>query len=487
MIGALIIVPALAGALCFGMRNNRARRALLVAAAAAHAALAAAAWRGSPAPTLYDWLALDDLGRLFLGITSLLFLVAAVYAVGYLAREKGRAAGDRGEDFLFRNIPEAVFTGCLLLFLSAMTLVITSRHLGLLWAGVEATTLASAPLIHFHRHRRSLEATWKYLVLCSLGIAVALLGSFFLSVALRETSSSSSLVLDDLLRRAPAADVPWLRAAFICLLVGYGTKMGLAPLHSWLPDAHSEAPSVVSALLSGALLNCAFLAILRVLQVCLAAGQGEFARDLLLGFGLFSMATAAVFLVRQPDFKRLLAYSSVEHMGLLAVGVGLGGLGNYGALLHAVSHSLTKGMLFLVAGNILAAYQTKAAGGVRGLLRGLPASGILWTAGLFAIAGSPPFGTFLSEFTLVRAALEQGRPVVAGAMLLLLAVIFAGMSRTMLAMSHGEAATKHPAESFLAVAPPAVLAALALLLGLFIPPPLETTLRLAARALGVPL
>jgi len=486
VIGALIIVPALAGALCFGLRNNRARRALLVAAAVAHAALAAAAWRGSPEPTLYDWLALDDLGRLFLGITSLLFLVAAVYAVGYLAREKDRAAGDRGEDFLFRNIPEAVFTGCLLLFLSAMTLVITSRHLGLLWAGVEATTLASAPLIHFHRHRRSLEATWKYLVLCSLGIAVALLGSFFLSVALRETSSSSSLVLDDLLRRAPAADVPWLRAAFICLLVGYGTKMGLAPLHSWLPDAHSEAPSVVSALLSGALLNCAFLAILRVLQVCLAAGQGEFAREMLLWFGLFSMATAAVFLVRQPDYKRLLAYSSVEHMGILAVGVGLGGLGNYGALLHAVSHSLTKGMLFLVAGNILTAYQTKAAGGVRGLLRGLPASGILWTAGLFAIAGSPPFGTFLSEFTLVRAALEQGRPLVAGAMLLLLAVIFAGMSRTMLAMAHGEAATKHPAEPFLAVAPPAVLAMLALLLGLFIPPPLETTLRLAARALGVP-
>ena len=484
MIGALILVPALAGALCFALRSALARRALLGGAAAVHAARTYAAGRGLPEPTLYDWLALDDLGRLFLGITSLLFLVTAVYAVGYLARERDKAHRDFGEDFLFTNIPEAVFTGCLLLFLAAMTLVVTSRHFGLLWAGVEATTLASAPLILYHRHHRSLEATWKYLVLCSVGIAVALLGSFFLSVALRETAGSSSLVLDDLVRRAPDASAPWLRAAFICLLVGYGTKMGLAPLHSWLPDAHSEAPSVVSALLSGALLNCAFLAILRALQVCVAAGQGEFARGLLLGFGLLSMGLAAIFLVRQSDYKRLLAYSSVEHMGILAIGVGLGGLGDYGALLHAVCHALTKGMLFLVAGNILAASNTKTAGEVRGLLRGLPVSGLLWTAGFLAIAGSPPFGTFLSEFTIIRAALAQGRPRVAAAMLLLLAVIFAGMSRTMLAMAQGESTTTHPAEPRLAVAPPLVLAALVLLLGLYIPAPLEATLRLAARALG---
>ena len=198
---------------------------------------------------------------------------------------------------------------------------------------------------------------------------------------------------------------PWLKAAFIFLLVGYGTKMGLAPLHTWLPDAHSEAPSVVSALLSGALLNCAFLAILRV-HTGLRGGRAwaRSRRELLRLFGLFSMAVAAVFILGQTDYKRMLAYSSVEHMGILALGVGLGGAGSFGALLHAVNHSLAKAMLFLLAGNILAAYRTKATAEVRGMARVLPVTGALWIAGFLAITGSPPFGPFVS-----RAGDPQGR------------------------------------------------------------------------------
>jgi hydrogenase-4 component F len=369
-----------------------------------------------------------------------------------------------------------------------MTLVTVSQAFGLLWVGVEATTLASAPLIYFHRHHRSLEATWKYLLVCSVGIALALLGNFFLAVAASgHDGTSVSLAVPDLVREASTLDVPWLKAAFLLFLVGYGTKMGLAPLHTWLPDAHSEAPSVVSALLSGALLNCALLGIVRAQQVCAAAGQAAFGRELLVGFGLVSMAVAAVFVVGQSDYKRMLAYSSVEHMGILTLGLGLGGAGVFGGMLHAVNHSLTKAALFLVAGNILAEYRTKSTSEVRGILRVLPGSGMLWIAGLFAITGSPPFGCFLSELTILKAAFDDGRDVVAIAYLALLAVIFVGMATAVLGMAQGPAPAAHAGarrERLLAVAPAGVLAALVLLLGVYVPPVVRSAVEEAARALG---
>jgi hydrogenase-4 component F len=429
------------------------------------------------------------LGQLFLSVTSVLFVTAALYAVGYLRRERRAAHRDFEEGLLFTNAPEATFTACLLFFLAAMTLVTVSQALGLLWVAIEATTLASAPLIYFHRHHRSLEATWKYLLICSVGIALALLGNFFLAVAASDHGGARvPLVLDDLIRSASFLHVAWLKAALLLFLVGYGTKMGLAPLHTWLPDAHSEAPSVVSALLSGALLNCAFLGILRVQQVCAAAGHARFGQELYVGFGLLSMAVAAVFIVGQTDFKRLLAYSSVEHMGILMLGVGLGGAGNFGALLHAVNHSLTKAMLFLVAGNILAVYRSKSTADVGGVLRVLPVSGVLWIAGFFAITGSPPFGPFLSEFTILKAALDQGRAGVGCVYLILLALIFVGMISAGLRMAQGAAdyrwSVARPPESALAVGPPAALAAVVLLLGVYIPPGVHVAIEEAARLLG---
>jgi len=231
-------------------------------------------------------------------------------------------------------------------------------------------------------------------------------------------------------------------------------------------------------------LNCAFVGIVRVQQVCGAVGAGAFGRDLLVMFGLVSMAVAAVFILGQADFKRMLAYSSVEHMGILALGVGLGGAGVFGALLHAVNHSLTKAMLFLVAGNILTLYQTKSTADVRGVLRVLPVSGALWVAGMFAITGSPPFGPFLSEFTILKAALDQGRPVVAVLYLLVLAIIFIAMTTIVLRMAQGDATRPRQRESALAVWPPLALGAAVLVLGLYVPGPLETLLRGAARLLG---
>ncbi|MDE2290517.1 MAG: NADH dehydrogenase FAD-containing subunit, partial [Elusimicrobia bacterium] len=324
-------------------------------------------------------------------------------------------------------------TGCLLLFLATMTLACESRNLGLFWVATEATTLSSAPLIFFHRHHRSLEATWKYLLLCSVGIAVALLGNAFLAAAAPGVPAD----LDLLLLHARGLDPLWLKGAFILFLVGYGTKMGLAPMHTWLPDAHSESPSLVSALLSGALLNCSFLGILRGQELLAAAGLADFGRGLLVPFGLLSMAVAAVFIQGQADYKRMLAYSSVEHMGILALGVGLGGAGVFGAMLHAVNHAVVKAMLFLCAGNILAAYKTKSARDVKGVLRALPVSGVLWVAGFLAITGAPPFGPFLSELTILKAAADQGRMWVAAGYLGCLCLVFIGMATPMLGMAQG--------------------------------------------------
>jgi hydrogenase-4 component F len=295
--------------------------------------------------------------------------------------------------------------------------------------------------------------------------------------------------------RAGSLDTRWLKAAFLLLLIGYGTKMGLAPMHTWLPDAHSEAPSVVSALLSGALLNCAFLALLRILAVCSAAGLGQFGRQTLLVFGLVSMGVAAGLIIGQPDYKRMLAYSSVEHMGILAVGVGLGGAGDWGALFHAVNHSLTKAALFLLAGNILAAYGTKRSAEVGGALRSLPITGALWIAGFFAIVGAPPFGAFTSELAILRAAVTSGSWVVVAAYSLLLAAIFAGMMSVLVRMAQGNRAAPSATglrgtpgsgapETVLSVAAPTGLILLTAGLGLYVPRFFDQVLREAARILG---
>ncbi len=488
MILLVISIPALAGAAAFFIGSDPLRRGLLVSTAIVQFALVVGTWLAQPTPALNGWLAEDALGRLFMTLTSALFLASSFYAVAYLREERSRSHSDSEEGFLFSNAREASFTGCLLFFLAAMTLVTLSQHLGLLWVAVEATTLASAPLIYFHRHHRSLEATWKYLLICSVGIALALLGIFFLAVAATSPGTAAvSLVLKDLLSDAPHLNRLWLKAAFVLMLVGYGTKMGLAPFHTWLPDAHSEAPSVASALLSGALLNCAFLGILRIHQICVASGLVDFSERLLLVLGLLSMAVAAIFITGQVDYKRMLAYSSIEHMGILAVGVGLGGAGLFGAMLHVINHSLTKVMLFMVAGNLLAVYHTKTVKNVSGALQVLPVSGLLWVLGFLAITGSPPFGPFLSEFTILKAALDQGRSFVAIAYLIFLAIIVAGMATPVLAMAQGtpDSNVVVPAGRGVALsAVPAILGAAILLMGIYVPPVLSRTLHEAARLLG---
>ncbi len=488
MMWLVVLIPALSGLLALVLPGKRPRRVLLLAAAVAHGGAAVVLIASSADAPPGRWVALDALGKVFLAITSGLFLAVAVYSVGYLGRESGRTTRDTQEGFPFRNEPDAVFIGCLLLFLATMSLVCISQDMSLLWIAVEATTLVSAPLICFHRHHRSLEAMWKYLLICSVGIALALLGNFFLAFA---GQGHTSLNVSSLSKAASDLDPTWLKAAFLMLLVGYGTKMGLAPMHSWLPDAHSEAPSMVSALLSGALLNCAFLGILRGHSLLSAAGLEQFSAELLILFGLLSMGIAAAFLIGQTDYKRMLAYSSIEHMGILTLGIGLGGLASQGALLHAINHSLAKGWLFLAAGNLLFLYKTKNTADVRGILKVGSATGVLWLAGFLAITGSPPFGLFFSELTILKGALDAGRWGIAAGYSLAMAVVFVAMARIVLPMAFGSPDNGEPAaalsvrgEAAWSVIPALALCGVVLVLGLYIPPALWQFLRQAAIPVG---
>jgi hydrogenase-4 component F len=479
-----VLAPAAAGAAAFVIPDDRVRRALLAATSIIHLGITLLAFVFASRPLFDGALQLDAPGKLFLLATSALFAPAAFYAAGYLKRETHGARPDMVEGRLFSNSPEARFTGCLLLFLAAMSFVCMAHNLGLLWVGVEATTLASAPLVYFHRHHRSLEATWKYLLLCSVGIALALFGTYMLALS---AGGEAPLNLQALMDLGPRLDPVLLKAAFVFLLVGYGTKMGLAPMHTWLPDVYSESPSVV-ALLSTCLLNVSFLAILRVRQVLCAAGQSAFGNDLLVFLGLTSMAWAAVFLLRQTDYKRLLAYSSVEHMGILAFGAGIGGAGMHASLLHLLAHGATKGAMFLLAGNVLAVFLTKNVSGVRGLCRALPVTGALWVAGVLALTGMPPFGAFVSELSILRAALAGERFLLAGIFLLLLAMAFIGITTAGMRMAQGQAAAsirpearREPPSAWL---PPLALIACTLLLGLWHPAPLAEVMAAAARIAG---
>ncbi|HPN84365.1 MAG TPA: proton-conducting transporter membrane subunit, partial [Victivallales bacterium] len=233
-------------------------------------------------------LGFDGIGLLMLSLTSLLFLLSSIYSVGYISSHKDSVAKDEEEGFIFQDSPRHIFVSCMLLFCSAMTLVFASRDFGFLWVGIEATTFASAPLIYYYRHHRSLEAVWKYVMICSVGIGFSLIGNIFILAAFPGSDSNVTLSFHAIKSKVLTLDPNWIKVAFVFFVVGYGTKAGLAPLHSWLPSAHAESPAFISALLSGALLNCAFLGIYRTQEICHAAGIGDFSGNVLILLGCVS-------------------------------------------------------------------------------------------------------------------------------------------------------------------------------------------------------
>jgi hydrogenase-4 component F len=468
----LILFPLILGGAVFILQGQRSRNVILLFAALLHSACVFSFWQFKPEVSLNGFLALDALGLLVLTVVSILFLMVTFYLMGYFKNES--------------DLSHRIFIGFLLFFLSFMTLVTISRHFGLLLIGIEATTLSSVPLINFVKTRQSIEATWKFLMICLIGIALALLGTYFLAVA--GLNNVQSLFIDKLLVHAKELSLPWLKLSVIFLLVGCGTKMGLAPMHTWLPDAHSQAPSPVSALLSGCLLNCAFLSILRVGQVCHAAGQTPFFSSMLILLGIISMGVAYVFILGQEDYKRMFAYSSVEHMGILAIGIGLGGIGIYGALLHMINNAFSKGMSFLVTGNLYKQYHSKKVSEVRGVLFSYPITGIFLLAGFLAVSGVPPFGTFISELIILFAAINGHHYVVAFLYCSFLALIFIGVADIILKMAQGrpaqETVPQPCTESLSMILPILFLIVMVLMLGFYIPPILGKVLQQAAGSLG---
>jgi hydrogenase-4 component F len=344
-----------------------------------------------------------------------------------------------------------------------------------LWIATEGVTLAAVPLLHFNGTPRAFEATWKYLLVGGTGIALSLLGSFCLGYASLHGGGVGDLTFVALTTQGAGLSRPWLLTAWVLLLVGYGTKMGLAPMHTWKPDAYGEASSIVGAMLAGGVTTVAFTAILRVRAVVSAAGEGALADRSLLAIGLFSMLLAALFLLATRDFKRMLAYSSVEHMGILSIAAALGGAGMWAALFHVWGNSLTKGALFLSAGNIRRAAGSRSMDEVGGMSMVTPYSAAIFVAGLFAVTACPPFGPFFSELRIVRAAFETGHFATAAMFLSCLLFAFFGLTRLVFAIVDGRPRTavrslgqRFP-ETAGVILPPLVLLGLSLWLGLFTP------------------
>ncbi|MGC9259001.1 MAG: proton-conducting transporter membrane subunit [Phycisphaerae bacterium] len=472
---ALILVPLLASVLALLVGSNSFRPWIAAGAGVAHFVLTITILAIGVSSIFDGWIGLDPPGKLTLLLISLLFLLCSFYSIGYLR--------------LRSELSNRILVACLLAFLAGATLVTCSQQLGLMWIAVEATALSTAPMIYFNRTRLSIEATWKYLLISSVGIAIALMGSFFMAYAALQQNAQPSLVFSQLVLHAAGFNILWLKMAFVLLLVGYGTKMGLAPMHTWKPDAYGEAPGVVGALLAGGLTSCAFLAVLRIDRVCQAAGIGGYTGGVLIGIGLFSMAVAAVFMLGQKDIKRMLAYSSVEQMGILALGAGIGGPALYGALLQMINNGLTKGMLFLSAGNIHRSFGSKSTDEVHGAMHRLPLSGTIFMLGFLAITGSPPFGPFVSEFTILHGSIHAGRFLVAGLFLVMLLIVFIGMGRTVLSISQGQIPSGRSTLAWRGMVftrwPLIVLLLLVLMLGVHIPYHLSRMLQQATVFMGV--
>lgn len=468
MLTILILMPFLCawGVLLPVSKNFRLR--LFLAVSLAHVLITALFWKHLPAEEHHGFIVLDSLGLILLSIIGFLFLSVAIFMIGY-----------------FKHKPRSnrIFTACLLFLLSTMTLVAVSYHFGLLWVAIEATTLFSAPLISFHRNQQSLQATWRYLLICSVGIALALMGTFFLGLAAHDVHT---LLLPALLKGASLLTVNWLKLSIIFFIVGYGCKMGLAPTHSWKPEAYGQAPGMVGVLMAGALTQCSFLALLRISQICNKTGLTGFYSSILIVSGLLSLGVPAMFILGEKNIKRAFAYSSIEHMGLLVLGLGLGTVGLFGALFHMINNALAKVTMFLTAGSVAQKYDSTGTDEVKGVIHIYPVTGIFLIAAILAGTGVFPFATFHSELLILNAAIISKHYLLAAAGIVCLALMFIGIGKIILGCIHGR-----PTEPILAKkeniymnAAIATAVVLLISIGLWMPLPLEKLLRNAVTLIG---
>ncbi len=367
------------------------------------------------------WLRIDPLGAVFLMGTALVYAMACVFSVGYLGVEQG----NRG----FTGFARRYFA-LLDLFGAVMLLVPLASDFGVLWVGVELTTIVSALLVAIDRTDAALEAAWKYVLIASSGLGIALLAIVVMYATGTHVFGSAYIPrFTRFIARAHALSPEAVKLAFVLAVVGFGTKVGFFPVHTWLPDAHSEAPAPASAMLSGSLLAAAFYAILRFFQVAVANGDRAFAEHVLIVFGAASLIAASFFVLRQGNFKRLLAYSSIEHMGIIALGVGFGApLAVAGALLHVITHASAKGLAFLSSGSLLRGYDTKQVEQVTDAGRRMPWTGPMFLTAVLALSGLPLSGVFRSEFEIVAGGFSQGQYVGVALLLVFANIAFFGVS-----------------------------------------------------------
>ena len=366
-----------------------------------------------------SFFAVNNKNIIFLAVMSLVFLAVAIYNNGYMKFQHENERKLRHYAYM------------VLFFVFSMTGAVLSTNLGVSWVFIEGTTLASAYLIYFHKTKHSIEAAWKYVFICSIGIALAFVGIILLTIA---TGNLNSLYFNDLYNNAPLFNQFWLKLAFVFILFGIGTKMGLAPVHFWLPDAHAEAPSPISALLSATLLNSAFLMILNVFNVMTLAGCDSYARIMMFAMGFISLFVTAVFVYHINNYKRMLAYSSIENMGILVIGTAIGGVALIAVVMHLIGHSLIKASFFLTSGNILEVYETKKIKSVTGLLQTDKKTGWLWILSFLGIVAFPPSLLFISEFLIVKTMFSQGKFAMCAIFLLLLTIILYGLAKPVIKM-----------------------------------------------------
>jgi hydrogenase-4 component F len=469
----LWITPLVPFALGLGMllvRDRRALAALDVAGSVAVLGFALAVAHGVSAHGALDALGVfraDELAVVFLLLVGVLAVAVSIATIGWMRREVAR--GQIREDRLRYYF--ALVHG----FVATMLVTVLADNLGILWIAMEGTTITSALLVGFHGDKHGLEAAWKYIIVTTIGISFGLFGTvLFYGAAVHAQGGvfAGAMNWSSISAVAHRLDPGIIRIGFIFVMVGYGTKAGLAPVHMWLPDAHSQAPTPVSALLSGALIKCALFGIIRFHSIARDACGPEFSHGLLLIFGLVSVVIATPFIIVQHDLKRLLGYHSVEHVGIIALGLGFGGrLGTYGALLHVINHGVTKALVFLVAGDAIGRYGTRDMRLMKGFLGVAPIACTLLLMGAFSLAGTPPFSIFISELLVVRAGLATGRFVVVAVFLVMVVIIFAGLIHHVGQMAFGTAEGqvergREPLSPILALV---VLAVVMVLFGVWIP------------------
>ena len=440
----LVLVPLVTGFICWPLRERVLFERLNLLAFSIVAALAV--WLGAEVlahgtvEAFGGFLRVDALSALVVGLTAFVSLACGIYAIGFLRQEE--RAGKINARLLHRYyVLTPIFVGTMM----AVPLV---NNLGLLWVMIESTTLASVLLVRFYNQKSSLEAAWKYIIIGSAGIALALFGTlltYFSAVQVVGEHAKDGFNWSVLVEVADKCQPAAMRLGFVMVLVGYGTKAGLAPMHTWKPDAYAEAPVPSAALLGAAFINCALYGIIRFYTLAAKCLGRDYTGDLLVLFGIASILVAAPFVLTQRNFRRLLAYSSIDHAGIIVAALGFGGkLGALGAMLHMLFHGVTKPLMFFCAGNVQQHFHTPYFRNVTGVMRTLPWTGGLFLTATFAVTGAPPFGIFQSELTAMSAALAADRPWTAGLFIAGIVTIFAGFLTRMAKLSLGKPAHDSP-------------------------------------------